>query len=295
MSVLWGCSYLLIRIAVRGNMPAADVAWTRVCLAAVLLLALSWRSGRLRSVRGRWRWLAVYAVVEISIPFPLIAAGEVHVASSLAAILIAAVPLIGAVLAMRFDHSERPTRTRALGLVVGFAGVIALVGVDVAGSGSELIGAGAILLAAVGYSIGPMVVKHRLDGLDPRVMMGVSLAIATLILAPFAAIDTPSRAPTIGAWASVVGLGVFCTALAFVVFAVLIREAGTSRATVITYVNPLVAVVLGVTLEGERPGAGAIAGLLLILAGSWLSTGGRLPPTRRTQARPDPDPGLTRA
>jgi drug/metabolite transporter (DMT)-like permease len=281
MSVLWGCSYLLIRIAVRGDMPPADVAWTRVFIAAVLLLALSWRAGLLRSLRGRWKWLAVYAVVEISIPFPLIAAGEVHVASSLAAILIAAVPLIVAVLAIRFDHSERPTRSRAIGLAVGFAGVIALVGVDVAGSGKELLGAGAILLAAVGYSIGPMVVKHRLGGLDPRVMMAGSLALATLILAPFAAIDTPSHAPTIGAWACVVGLGVFCTALAFVVFAVLIREAGTSRATVITYVNPLVAVVLGVTLEGERPGAGAIAGLLLILAGSWLSTGGRFPPRRR--------------
>ena len=282
----------------RGGMPAADVAWTRVCIAALLLLALSWRAGLLRSVRRRWRWLAVYAVVEISIPFPLIAAGEVHVASSLAAILIAAVPLIGAVLAMRFDHSERPTRARGIGLVIGFAGVIALVGVDVAGSGSELLGAGAILIAAVGYAIGPMVVKHRVDGLDPRVMMGASLALATVILAPFAALDEPSRAPTAGAWASVVGLGVFCTALAFVVFAVLIREAGTSRATVITYVNPLVAVVLGVTLEGERPGAGAIAGLLLILAGSWLSTGGRLPPTRRSRVCADPpgsDPTLTRA
>ncbi len=164
-----------------------------------------------------------------------------HVASSLAAILIAAVPLIGAVLALRFDHAERPTRTRAIGLGIGFAGVIALVGVDIAGSGSELLGAGAILIAAVGYSIGPMVVKHRLGGLDPRVMMGASLAVALLILTPFAAVDVPSRAPTAGAWASVAALGVFCTALAFVVFAVLIREAGTSRATVITYVNPVVA------------------------------------------------------
>jgi drug/metabolite transporter (DMT)-like permease len=293
MSVLWGCSYLLIRIAVRGGMPAADVAWTRVAIAAAILLALSWRAGLLGTVAGRWRWLVAYAVVEIAIPFPLIAAGEVHVASSLAAILIAAVPLIGAVLALRFDHAERPTPTRAVGLGIGFAGVIALVGVDIAGSGSELLGAGAILIAAVGYSIGPMVVKHRLGGLDPRVMMGASLAVALLILTPFAAVDVPSRAPTVGAWASVAALGVFCTALAFVVFAVLIREAGTSRATVITYVNPVVAVVLGVTLEGERPGAGAIAGLLLILAGSWLSTGGRLPPWRRSPA--SPKPGLTRA
>jgi drug/metabolite transporter (DMT)-like permease len=171
--------------------------------------------------------------------------------------------------------------------------VIALVGVDIAGNGSELLGAGAILIAAVGYSIGPMIVKHQLGGLDPRVMMGASLAVAMVILTPFAAVDGwagISSAPSIGAWAAVAGLGVFCTALAFVVFAVLIREAGTSRATVITYVNPVVAVVLGVTLEGERPGVGAIAGLLLILAGSWLSTGGRLPPQRRS--RTPSEPGL---
>jgi drug/metabolite transporter (DMT)-like permease len=162
MSVLWGVSYLLIRISVRGGLPAPDVAWLRVTLAAVLLMALAWRAGTLPALRGRWRWLLAYAVAEISIPFPLIAAGEVHVASSLAAIIIAAVPLIGAVLALRFDHAERPTPLRALGLVIGFSGVITLVGVDVAGNGPELLGAGAILVAAVGYAIGPMLVKHRL-------------------------------------------------------------------------------------------------------------------------------------
>lgn len=274
MSVLWGVSYLLIKLAVDGGLPAPDVAWLRVALAAVLLLGLAWRANVLAAVRGRWRWLLAYAVVEVSIPFPLIAAGEVHVASSLTAIIIAAVPLISAVLALRFDHSERPTRRRALGLGVGFSGVIALVGLDVAGSSAQLLGAGAILVAAVGYSIGPMLVKHRLGGLDPRAMMAASLSLAALILAPFAAADLPGHAPSAGALLAVAGLGVFCTALAFVVFAVLIREAGTSRATVITYVNPVVALALGVTLLGERPGAGAVVGLALILAGSWLSTGG---------------------
>jgi len=278
MSVLWGVSYLLIKIAVRGGFPAPDVAWLRVVIAALLLTGLAWRAGTLGAVSGRWRWLVAYAVAEISIPFPLIAAGEVHVASSLAAIIIASVPLIGAVLALRFDHSERPTPVRALGLVIGFSGVIALVGFDVAGNGAELLGAGAILIAAVGYAIGPMLVKHRLAGLDPRALMGASLSVATLILTPFAALDTPRRLPSGGAFSAVAALGLFCTAAAFVIFTVLIREAGTSRATVITYVNPVIAVALGVTLLGERPGAGAVAGLLLILAGSWLSTGGRIPP-----------------
>jgi drug/metabolite transporter (DMT)-like permease len=278
MSLIWGVPYLLIRITVRDGVPPGTLAWARVALAAALLLALAQRAGTLRALRGRWRWLLAYAVAEVTIPFPLIAAGEEHVSSSLAAIVVASVPLIGAVLAIRFDRSERPTPVRALGLILGFGGVVALVGIDVAGHGQELLGTGAVLLAAVGYAIAPMVIKHRLADLDPRATIGASMAIASLLLLPLLVLDPPRRAPGAGAIAAVVVLGLLCTALAFVVFMVLIREAGTSRATVITYVNPVIAVALGVALLGERPGTGAVAGLLLILAGSWLSTDGRLPP-----------------
>jgi drug/metabolite transporter (DMT)-like permease len=167
---------------------------------------------------------------------------------------------------------------RAVGLLIGFCGVIALVGLDVAGHGGELLGIGAIMLTATGYAIGPMLVKHRMAGLDPRASQGAALAIAALLLAPVALLDPPRHVPTAGAIGSVVVLGLLCTAGGFVVYAILIGEAGSSRATVITYVNPVVAVGLGVALLGERPGAGAVAGLLLILAGGWLSTDGRLPP-----------------
>jgi drug/metabolite transporter (DMT)-like permease len=278
VSLIWGVPYLLIRIAVRDGVTPAALSWARVTLGAVLLLVLAWRAGTLHTLRGRWRWLLAYAVAEIAIPFPLIAGGEVHVPSSLAAILIASVPLIGAVLALRYDHAERPTPVRALGLVIGFAGVVALVGLDVAARGPELLGTGAILLAAVGYAIGPMLIKHRLAGLDPRATIGASLAIASVLLAPAVALDPPRAVPGVGAISAVIVLGLLCTAAGFVIFMVLIREVGTSRATVITYVNPVIAVALGVMLLGERPGAGAVAGLLLILAGSWLSTDGRLPP-----------------
>jgi drug/metabolite transporter (DMT)-like permease len=268
-------------------------------MAAAVLLALAWRAGSLPSLPGRVRWLVAYAVAEISVPFPLIALGEQHVASSLAAILIASVPLIIALLALRFDPTERATGARLFGLLLGFGGVVALVGLDVSGQSDELLGALAILGAAVGYAIGPLVLKHRLVELDPRATMGGSLAIASLILAPAAALTAPSEAPTAGAVASIVVLGLVCTAIAFVIFNVLIGEAGPGKALVITYVNPLVAVALGVTLLGERPGAGAVAGLLLILAGSWLSTDGRLPPgltaladaVRRKRARERPATG----
>ncbi len=283
-SVIWGIPYLFIRIAVRGGMTPLTLAWGRVTLAAVILLALAWRAGVLAPIRYHLRWLALYALVEVTIPFPMIAFGEQRVSSSLAAIVVASVPLIGAVLALRFDHTERPTPLRALGLLIGFGGVIALVGIDVAGHASELLGTAAILIAAIGYSIGPMVIKLRLGALDPRAAIGGALGIASVLLLPGALLDLPSRVPSAGAIVCVVVLGLLCTAAAFVILTVLIREAGTGRAMVITYVNPVVAVALGVALLGEQPGAGAVAGLLLILAGSWLSTGGRLPPMRRRSA-----------
>ena len=291
VSVLWGIPYFFIKVAIDDGVPPVFLAWIRVLLGAALLGALSWKLGLLGDLRGRWRLLTVYAIVEIVFPFPLIAAGEQAVSSSLAAILIASVPLIVALLAIRFDESERATGSRLVGLFVGFAGVVCLVGLDVAGNADELLGAGAILLAAVGYAIGPMLLKSSLRAVDPRPLMAGALAIATVALTPAALIAPPSSMPTTEAIVSIVVLGTLCTATAFVMFGVLIAEAGASRASVITYVAPLVAVALGVAVLGERPGAGAIAGLLLIIAGSWLSTGGRPPTSFRSRRGATPPAG----
>jgi drug/metabolite transporter (DMT)-like permease len=283
VSVLWGMPYFFIKVAVDDGVPPAFLAWVRVTMAAVLLLAISARLGLLGSLRGRGWPVAVYALVEIVLPFPLIAAGEQHVASSLAAILIATVPLIIALLALRFDHEERATGSRLAGLFVGFAGVIALVGLDVAGDGDELLGAGAILLAAVGYAAGPMILKKRFADIDPRASMAAALAVAAVVLTPAAIVAPPEGAVSAEAWVSLIVLGVFCTAAAFVLYGVLVLEAGPSRASVITYVAPVVALALGILALDERPGLGSIVGLVLILAGSWLSTGGRLPQRRGLQ------------
>jgi drug/metabolite transporter (DMT)-like permease len=284
VSVLWGIPYLFIAIAVDGGVPPAFLAWARVVLGALVLLPIAWRAGVLPSLRGRWRWLAPYAIAEIVIPFPLIAAGERHVSSSIAAILIAATPLIVALLAIRFDASERVSGARLVGLFIGLAGVVALVGVDVAGEREEMLGALAILVAAFGYAAGPMMLSAKLGDLDPRASMLGALTIAGLVLTPLAAADLPGSDVTGDAIASVVVLGVVCTAAAFVAFGALVRLIGAGRSLVITYVNPLVAVVAGMIVLDERPGPGALLGLLLILAGSYLATGGR-PPGRRLRPR----------
>jgi drug/metabolite transporter (DMT)-like permease len=272
VSVLWGIPYLFIKIAVDDGVPPVFLAWARVTLGAAVLLVLAARAGTLRCLRGRWRAVAVYTILEICIPFPLIGEGERHVSSSLAAILIAAVPLIVALLALRFEPSERVTGRRLVGLILGLAGVIALVGIDIAGKPHELLGAGAILLAAVGYASGPMVLNRHLAHVDMRAVMAASLLIASIVLAPFAAVDHPSSTPPAEALASIVVLGLFCTAAAFVVFGALIVEVGPARAAIITYVAPVVALALGVAVLGERPGPGSVVGLVLIVAGSWLST-----------------------
>ncbi|MEA2401983.1 MAG: hypothetical protein QOK00_2386 [Thermoleophilaceae bacterium] len=288
-SVVWGVPYLFIKLAVEDLSPGF-MAWSRVALAALVLLPIAWRTGALRGLP--LRWLAAFALFEISLPFPLIAFGEQRVSSSLAAILIAAVPLVIAFLALRFDRGEQPTRTRFIGMLIGLAGVVALVGIDIGTRGSQLLGAVAVLAATFGYACGPLIAKRHLTSGDPLGPVAGALGMASILLLPAAIVGFPSEMPSNEALESVAVLGLICTALAFLLFFRLIAEIGPSRASIITYVNPVVALALGVAFLGESVTTGVVVGLLLILAGSWLSTDGRLPPGlvavagRRSRARP---------
>jgi drug/metabolite transporter (DMT)-like permease len=273
VSVLWGIPYLFISVAVDHGISPGFLAWSRVVLGAAVLLPIAWRAGTLAGLRGHWRWVVVYAIFEIAIPFPLIALGEKHVSSSVAAILIAASPLLVAVLARIFDHSDRVAGRRLAGLLLGFAGVIALVGVDIAGDADELLGTFAILIAAVGYAIGPMTLQARLASIDPPAIMGAALLVAAILLTPLAALTPPGGAVEGEAVAAILVLGILCTAAAFVLFGALVIEVGASRALVITYVAPVVALAAGIVVLDESPGLGTLLGLPLILAGSALATG----------------------
>jgi drug/metabolite transporter (DMT)-like permease len=275
VSVVWGVPYFFIKVAVEAGVPPAFVAWSRVALGAAVVVPLAWRRGALRGLGGRWRAVVAYAACEVAVPFFLIAAGEERVASSLAAILIASMPLMVALLSLRLSPEDRPTGLRLVGLVIGFGGVVALLGVDVAGRPGELLGAVLVLVATLGYATAPIIVNRRLADLDPLGPIAASLAMATLLLAPAVLVSPPDEVPPGDALAALAVLGVVCTALGLVLFFQLIVEAGPSRASVITYVNPLVAVVLGVLVLDERVGAMSVVGLLAILGGSWLSTRGR--------------------
>jgi drug/metabolite transporter (DMT)-like permease len=281
-SVLWGLPYLFIKIAVEELSPGF-VAWARLALAAAVLLPIAVRRGALRGLPARP--LLAFAAVELAIPWPLIGFAEQRVSSSLAAILIATVPLFVALLALRYDPAERPTPTRLLGKLIGLAGVIALVGIDIGSHPGELLGAGALLLAASGYAAGALIIKRSFQATDPLGPTAAAMTLGAVMLLPFALAGMPTKTPEPDAIASIVALGLVCSALAFLLFFGLVAEAGASRATVITYNNPIVALALGAVVLDEHLTAGTSVGLLLILAGSWLATGGRLP---RRAAAPVP-------
>jgi drug/metabolite transporter (DMT)-like permease len=286
ISILWGIPYLLIKIAVDAGISPAFLAWGRVVMGAVILLAISDRKSLGQIVRERWKWIALFALAEIVIPFPLMAVGEQHVDSSVAAILIASAPLFVALLALRFDHTERVGGWRLAGLLIGLAGVVMFVGIDFAGRRDELLGALTILVCAFFYAVGPMILKKKLSDLDPRSSMGISLVFGAVMLTPLVALDPPRAIPSTVGIGAVVGLGVLCTAAAFVAYGIVIAEAGAGRALVVTYINPVIAIGAGMLVRGERPGAGALIGLVLILAGSWIATSGRLP--KRAEANYSP-------
>ena len=278
MSVVWGIPYLFIKIAVRELDPSI-VVFARVGIATAILLPIAARRGILRQVRERWVTIAALACVQIVAPFLLISYGEQHISSSLTSLLIAADPLLVVLLALRFDPSERVSGVRLLGLLIGMGGVVVLLGLDVSGDKQRLLGAVLVLLATTGYAASALLIKRPgIAALPSLGVVTIMCVTSTIILLPLALTRLPNKMPDMGVIVSLLVLGSICTALAYLLFFALVAEVGASRGTVITYVNPAIAVFLGVTLLGEPLSAAIIVGFLLIIAGSWLSTGGALPP-----------------
>ncbi len=270
MSVIWGIPYLLIRVAVEELSPEV-VVFGRSFIGAVVLVPFALRSGTVRKVLTRWRPVLVYTAIEVAAPWYLLSDAEQHITSSLAGLLIASVPLMGAALAILLHVDDRLDATRTTGLLIGFAGVIALVGLDL-GDGLEPWPVAEVLLVALGYAIGPIIIARSMSDLNAVAVNAVVLTITAVGYTPFAIASWPEERPSTEAIGSVVGLGLICTALAFVLFFALIREVGPARATVITYVNPAVALAAGVILLDEPVTVGIIVGFPLVLLGSVLAT-----------------------
>ncbi len=282
ISVFWGIPYFFIKIAVHDVDPAV-VVFARVGIATIVLLPLAMKSKMVRQLRGHWPALLALTCVQVMGPFLLISYGEQHLSSSLTSILIALEPVLVALLALRFDAGERVRGPRLVGLVIGLIGVVTVLGLDVGGDGQALLGAAMVLLAAAGYGLAALLLRKPVFASLPS--LGVVTAeclLTTIVLMPLAVIRLPDKFPSLSVLVSLLVLGVICTALAWLTFFALIAEVGASRGTVFTYVNPAISVLLGVMLLGERLNVAILVGFLLIILGSWLSTGGALPPRRRS-------------
>jgi len=290
LAAIWGASYMFIKIAVRDLSPGM-VAWSRIALAAIVLGGLAAARGELGTLRGRALGLTLLGAIQVAGPFLLISAGETEISSSLAGILVTSTPLFTALLAIWVDHEERSQGMRLAGVLLGVAGVAILLGVDLGGSGNQLLGGLAVVLAGLGYAVGALIVKHRFSEAPPIAVAAWVMVASTALLAPLALATLPASAPGLGPAASVIVLGVLGTGIAFVILYDLIARVGPARTWVVTYLAPGFAVVYGATLLDETITLATIAGLALILAGSWLAAEGRLPWQRSARMAPKAAPG----
>jgi drug/metabolite transporter (DMT)-like permease len=276
MCLIWGIPYLFIRIAVSELAPVTLV-FLRSAVAALVLMPIAIRQGGFRDLFDKWLPVVMFTLIEIGIPWLAISTAEQHISSSLAGLLISAVPLVGVMIAPLFGNRERFGPVNLGGLLLGLVGVAAIVGVDLRATGwVPLV---EVALVVVCYATGPAILSRYLSGLPAVSVNAAALTLCAVVYVPLAASQWPRTIPSYGVLASVAVLALVCSALAFLIFFALITEIGPVRATVITYINPAVAAVAGILVLRENFTAGMGIGFILVLAGSTLAT-------RRARARP---------
>lgn len=281
LGIIWGVPYLLIKISVE-SLSTPMVVFGRLIIGAIILLPIAIVTRQIPLLRGHWRWVLAFALVEMTFTWWALTWAEERISSSLAGLFIATVPITTALLARRFGLDDRLTGSRLWGMAIGFVGVGALVGLDV--SGGDLLAIAALVITVIGYSLGPIIVDRKLQGVPSLAVIAVSLSINAVIYAPFAWVTRPTAPVPASAWLAVIALGAICTAAAFLIFFALIAEVGPSRTTLITYVNPAVAVVLGILILGEPITLGIVIGFPLVLVGSFLAT--RRSPAQESEPHP---------
>jgi drug/metabolite transporter (DMT)-like permease len=287
LALVWGASYLFIKVALE-DMHPVFIVWGRLFLAGLVLVPLAIRMGAFTGLRGYERQVLFVCVMQIIAPFLLITFGEEHVASGLTGVLIASAPVFTALLVMR-SPTERVVGWALVGVIVGMLGVGLLFGVDLTGTREELLGGTMILLASLGYSIAALYIKRNFKGTQPIGVAATTMTASAVLLTIPAAFHIPAAVPGATETAALVALGVLGTGLAFGIFYPLIDRVGANKSAVVAYMAPGFSVAYGALLLDEPITVGAIGGLVLILAGSWLAAEGR-PPWRAKVAPPVPLP-----
>jgi drug/metabolite transporter (DMT)-like permease len=274
LAAIWGASYLFIEIGLR-DMSAPLIAWMRIAFGALVLLPVALRAGALRGLGGLWPVIVLVSIAQVAAPFLLIALGQEEITSSLAGILVGSAPIWTAILAAIFVAEERSEGLQLVGIVVGVAGLVLLLGVDAGDESGQFLGGLAVVLAGFGYAVGGLLARRRLTRIQPLGIAAIVLGVSTLLSLPAALLTLPDSTPGAGPLAAIGALGVLGTGVAFVIFYELIASVGPARTFLVTYLAPVFAVAYGVTLLDEPFTLVTLAGLALILGGSYLAAGGR--------------------
>ena len=289
MGVIWGIPYLMIKVVVDAGVAPGFLVFARTAIGALILLPVAIRQGAVRPALAHWRPVLAFAAIELGFTWYLLNSAEEKLSSSLVALLIAMVPLIGTLVAWRLGDRSVFSPVRLGGLAIGLVGVGVVVGLNLTAGGTPAWAIGAVVLTSVGYAVAPMIADRKLGDVPGLGVTAVALTMVALAYLPFGILQAPSHLPRFNVLASIVALGVVCTAAAFLCFFELIAEAGAVRATVITYVNPAVALLCGVAMLGEKLTAGIVIGFPLVLLGSYLAT---RRDTQRASVEPAPDLSL---
>jgi drug/metabolite transporter (DMT)-like permease len=288
LAAIWGASYMFIKVADRDLEPTVMMA-LRLLIAAPLLIGfLAVRSGgreALAQVGGAWREGFVFGVVNGALPFTLIAWGEKHIDSGVAAIANASVPIFVALLAIRFKRSERSTGLKLVGIVLGLIGVGVLAGVHPEGGWWAVAGTLAVVAASFSYAVGGLYGQHVVDRVPGPVIAAAALFYGGLVLLPFALVQLPDHFPGWKAIGSVLGLSIAGTAVAQLILFRMLRLFGAARLSLVTYLLPVTALIYGALILDEPLRASALGGLALILGGVTFGSGAWRP-LRRPAVEP---------
>jgi drug/metabolite transporter (DMT)-like permease len=290
---IWGASYLFIKVAVREIEPTAMMDLRLLLAAAVLVPVVAIRlglTGAAAEIRATGRGAFILGVTNMAVPFVLIAWGEKHIDSGVAAIANATVPIFVALLAIRFNPSERVRGLRLVGVVLGLVGVGVLTGLNPEGGWWGVAGTLAVVVASLSYASANLYTQHRFPGTSPLVITTASVLAAAAVLLPLALVQLPDEMPSWKALGSVAALGIAGTALALLFFYAMLNRYGASRSSLVTYLLPPFALFYGVVFLDERMTLNAVLGLLLILAGVALGSGFMQLARRRAAAPATPRP-----
>jgi drug/metabolite transporter (DMT)-like permease len=271
VGILWGIPYLLIRVAVRDFSPAM-VVFSRVLIGALILVPLAIRQKSFGSALRNSKYIFLYAAVEIMGPWFLITKAEMKISSGLAGLLVATVPIWATIYASITGDKTVWHRRRLMGLIVGFVGLVAVVGIESLSGKNSLWAISSILVAAVGYALAPNMIMKKLPNVSGLAINALAMTMTAAVYAPFAILQWPTGHVSRNSLLSVIALGIFPTAMAFVVFFAVLKEMGPARASLVTYLNTAFAVLLGVLILSEPLTLGIIVGLPLVLAGSYFAS-----------------------